>query len=315
MLNEKYLHAVQGWWEQLSTRSRNRGTIAGALVLAENLRSTTEFDIEGHKTAGSDQLRNATLSNVQNILARHGETRVLHKEGGRTNRGLMRNLEPLLFSIADAGMVDLSPDQRAIVVESIQAFLTERARDIFNRNKISFAYDTGMSSRDIIGRILDAGSDRQQSGEIAEYLVGAKLALRFPGYEIRNSSASAADAQASEQGDFQINDCVFHVTVSPNSGHYKKCQQNLNDGLRVFLLVPDARLLGARQRTEQEVGDHVSVESIESFVSQNIEELGEFASLKVARQMKQLLDTYNQRVQEVETDLSLMISIPQALAQ
>ena len=79
--------------------------------------------------------------------------------------------------------------------------------------------------------------------------------------------------------------------------------------------MPDARLLGARQRTEQEVGDHVSVESIESFVSQNIEELGEFASLKVARQMKQLLDTYNQRVQEVETDLSLMISIPQALAQ
>ena len=49
--------------------------------------------------------------------------------------------------------------------------------------------------------------------------------------------------------DFQLNDCVFHVTVSPNSGHYDKRQSNLADGLRVFLLVPDRVLVGNPTKT------------------------------------------------------------------
>ena len=47
------------------------------------------------------------------------------------------------------------------------------------------------------------------------------------------------------------------------------------------------------------------VEAIESFVSQNIEELSDFAGDRVAQNMKLLLDKYNERVAEVETDLSL----------
>ena len=315
MVNQTYLDAVRGWWEQLSGRARNKGTIAGALVLAENLRSTPIFDIEAHKAAGSDQLRNATRNHVQTILARYEEHRVLHKEGGRTNRGLVRNLTPLLSILSDAGMAGLDQETRENALELIQAYLAERAKDIFNRDKISFEYHSGMISREVIGQILEAGRERGKGGEVAEYLVGAKLALRFPNSDIRNSSASAADAQTSEQGDFQIHDCVFHVTVSPNSGHYDKCHQNLQENLRVFLLVPDNRLLGTRQRVEQELENEVTVESIESFVSQNIEELGEFGREMVALQLKRLLDTYNQRVEEVETDLSLMISIPNGLAQ
>ena len=131
--------------------------------------------------------------------------------------------------------------------------------------------------------------------------------------EIRNSAASAADDQTDEQGDFQINDCVFHVTVSPNRGHYDKCQHNLTNGLRVFLLVPDEMLAGARQNADLETNGRVSVESIESFVSQNIEELSDFAGDKVSQNIKLLLEKYNERVAEVETDLSLHIRIPAAL--
>lgn len=57
----------------------------------------------------------------------------------------------------------------------------------------------------------------------------------------------------------------------------------------------------------------VSVESIESFVSQNIEELSDFAGDKVSQNIKLLLEKYNERVAEVETDLSLQIRIPAAL--
>ena len=170
-----------------------------------------------------------------------------------------------------------------------------------------------MISREVIGRILEAARERRKAGEVAEYLVGAKLSLRFPTYDIRNSAASAADDQTDEKGDFQINDCVFHVTVSPNSGHYEKCRRNLADGFRVFLLVPDSILAGTRQNADLETYGRVSVESIESFVSQNIEELSDFAGDKIPYNMTLLLETYNERIGKVETDLSLQIKIPTAL--
>ena len=81
----------------------------------------------------------------------------------------------------------------------------------------------------------------------------------------------------------------------------------------MFLLVPDDKLTGARQIAEQEIGDGISVESIQSFVSQNIEELSEFAGKRVAQSVRRLLEKYNERVSQVETDLSLRIKIPASL--
>ena len=210
-------------------------------------------------------------------------------------------------------MDQLSLESRECEIGNMQAVLADKARDIFNAEKISFDYSLGMTSREIVGKILASAGERLKTGEVAEYLVGAKLSLRFPKYDIRNSAASAADHQTEEQGDFQINDCVFHVSVAPNRGHYDKCLHNLANGLRVFLLVPDDILVGARQNAQQETNGRVSVESIESFVSQNIEELSDFAGKEVAHNIRRLLDRYNKRVAKVETDLSLRIRIPVAL--
>jgi hypothetical protein len=225
----------------------------------------------------------------------------------------MTNLAPLLTALSSSAIAELDLDGRVKAIDAMQSFLVERARDMFNSDVISFEYNPNMSSREIIGNILSVARERQKSGDVAEYLVGAKLALRFPKYDIRNSAANAADDQTDQHGDFQLNDCVFHVTVAPNLGHYAKCRQNIADGLKVYLLVPDERLSGARQNSEQEVGEGISVESIQSFVSQNIEELSEFAADQVAQNIKLFLETYNERVGEVETDLSLRIRIPSVL--
>ena len=72
-------------------------------------------------------------------------------------------------------------------------------------------------------------------------------------------------------------------------------------------------LVGARQNAQLDTNGRVSVESIESFVSQNIEELSDFAGEEVAHNIRLLLEKYNQRVAKVETDLSLQIRIPVAL--
>jgi hypothetical protein len=308
-----FVKAVEDWWRSFAPRSMSRGNIAGGLVLLENLRDDFELDVESQKASGSDQLKNATRSNVQKILARFDEDRVLLREGGRTNRGLMKNLASLLDRLSIAALDELSPEDRDVELEKMQLFLVERARDKFNAEKLSFEYRRDTTSRELIGAILESAAKRRKSGDVAEYLVGAKLALRFPNYDIRNSAASAADEQTDERGDFEINDCVFHVTVSPNSGHYDKCQTNLADGFRVFLLVPDRILAGTRQNAELATAGRVSVESIESFVSQNIEELSEFASEKVSHNVRLLLETYNERLSRVESDLSLQIKIPRAM--
>ena len=308
-----YTTIIKKWWESFPQRARSRGNIAGGLVLLENLRANFDLDVEAHKATGSDQLKNATRTNVQRVLARFGEERVLLKEGGRTNRGLMKNLTPLLRALSGVDMTQLSQKERKIALENMQSFLVEKAKEIFNAEKLSLEYRKDIISREVIGMILEAARKRRKAGEVAEYLVGAKLALRFPDYSIRNSAASAADDQTDENGDFQINDCVFHVTVSPNSGHYEKCRRNLADGFRVFLLVPDMILAGTRQNADLETDGRVSVEAIESFVSQNLEELSDFAGEKISQNMTLLLETYNERVGEVETDLSLQIKIPTAL--
>ncbi len=81
---------VAEWWNSFPSKSRSRGNIAGGLVLLENLRDNFDLDIEAHKASGSDQLKNASRQNVQKILARFGEERILLKEGGRTNKGTFR---------------------------------------------------------------------------------------------------------------------------------------------------------------------------------------------------------------------------------
>lgn len=310
---EQYTGVIQAWWDSFPSRSRTRGNIAGGLVILENLRSEFTLDLERHKAAGSDQLRNATGPNVRNILTRFGESRLLLREGGRTNRGLMHNLAPLLAGLAGTDLEQRSEAERLVAIDAMQSFLVERAKDIFNADWISFDYSPGVSSREIVGKILSAAHDKRKVGEVAEYLVGAKLALRFPAYHIRNSAASAADRQTEEQGDFQINDSVFHVTVAPNRGHYDKCKTNLANGLRVFLLVPDEVLAETRQNVDLEIGRGVSVLSLESFVAQNIEELAEFSGGRVAQNLKALLEKYNERVAAVETDLSLRITIPASM--
>lgn len=308
-----YSEIISEWWA--SRRPKARGNIAGGLILLENLREDFNLDVSAHKASGSDQLKNATVAGVQRILARHGEKRTLVKEGGRTNRGLMKNLAELLRALSAGGMLNLPEAERESAIDAMQAFLVEKARETLNAPKLSFDYRSGMTSGEIINAILGAAKEKGKAGEVAEYLVGAKLALRFPGHEIRNSAASAADEQTAEHGDFQINDTVFHVTVSPNKQHYDKCARNLSDGLRAFLLVPDKEIGVTRGIAATQVDGGVSVKGIESFVSQNIEEMAEFAGERIPAGISDLLGKYNERVGSVESDAALLIKIPQALGK
>jgi hypothetical protein len=161
--------------------------------------------------------------------------------------------------------------------------------------------------------LLSAARDTGKEGPVAQHLVGAKLQLRFPDIAVGNESYSTADEQLGRPGDFYIGDTAFHVTVAPMIGVYEKCKHNLENGYRVFLLVPERAVTGARQNAELMGPGRIAVESIESFVGQNIEELSYFSRDKLKNGFRRLLETYNDRVDAAETDKSMLVEIPRNL--
>ena len=74
---------------------------------------------------------------------------------------------------------------------------------------------------------------------------------------------------------------------------FAKCRANLDRGLRVYLLVPDSLVAGARQNAELLAAGRIAVESIESFVVTSVDEL---AGFDVVGSLRRLLETYNPRV-------------------
>ena len=75
-------------------------------------------------------------------------------------------------------------------------------------------------------------------------------------------------------------------------------------------LVPDAKLAASRQMAEEFCHGHIAVESLESFVSQNMDELSGFNGTLLKDKLGKLIHLYNQRVDAVEVDKSLMIELP-----
>lgn len=149
---------------------------------------------------------------------------------------------------------------------------------------------------------------------VVRHLVGATLAICFPKLSVGNFAFSAADDQAGRSGDFRIHDMAFHVTAAPTMGHIARCGENLREGLAAFLLVPDTELTAAHVLLKQQsLFGKIAVESIESFVGQNLSELAEFDPRAFAAKIGELLREYNRRVDEAETDGSLLIEIPTAL--
>jgi hypothetical protein len=307
------------WYSELPiTRGKEGpagGSIAAALVVLERLQSDFVLNLSAHQTTrGKMQIAGLSATAVGIILAKFGETREFLREAGRTNRGVPGDIGRMLKTIKEIHLDQLSLKDRNAVLREFQKFLTDRVRDFHNRQKIQVTYDQSLSSWQFVNAMLKAASETGKEGQVAQYLVGAKLELRYPDIIIENYSSSTADQQLGRHGDFQVNDTIFHVTVSPMPAIYDKCRANINAGFRVYLLVPDRNLPLAKGNAEMHLAGKIFVESIESFVGQNVEELSQFSRQRIITEFRKLLDIYNRRVNSVELDKSLLITIPPNIA-
>jgi hypothetical protein len=179
--------------------------------------------------------------------------------------------------------------------------------------KIKFTYNSKLASWKLIHNLLNSVKNRKKEGPLAKHLIGASLQLTFPKFTINNTIYDFSD-NPNILFDYFIGDTAFNVVINPFSSVYAKCKLVIEKGMRAYILAPDRFLNGAKHNAETTIPNKVTVQSIESFVSQNIEELSNFSGDRVAHGFYRLLKTYNERVDAVEIDKSMLIEIPRNLA-
>ncbi len=305
------------WYNSLNQVKQNngpaRGSIATALVVLGRLLDNYNLDFDNHVAKGGTQIKGASRAAEANVLSLFGEERIFTKEGGRTNRGGPSEIKSLLLSLKTLNLELVSEEERKNTLLSMLSFLVERVKDYHNREKVKLVFNPTHSTWHIIHNLLESTLSSGKAGYIAQHLVGAKLQLRFPGITVSNESGSTADVQTQRPGDFLIGHTAFHVTVAPMPPVFDKCLQNISSGYKPVLLVPDGKLIGARQIAEQISRNQIAVESLESFISQNINEIGVFDKERITTSLQDLIRIYNERIDVVETDKSLMIELPSNL--
>jgi hypothetical protein len=305
-----------GWYDGLKRHRKGfpaLGTIAGALVVLERLKENPGYDIEDHLAKGRAQIKGASGQAVRAILASFGEHRPFLAEGGRTNRGLRADMESLLKVFQDTVGDKESDEERRTRLQRWQRELVEKVRAFHGSQRLKFVFDSRVTTTEHIAALLRSSAEERKEGIVAQYLVGAKLQLRFPEISIGNESYSTSDAQSGRFGDFLVGDTAFHVSVAPTSAHFDKCLANLREGIRPFLLVPKRIENGLETLLRNTIDQGITVGDIESFVATNVEELSGFDSSRAAVELAALLQLYNRRVDAVEFDKSLLIEIPENL--
>lgn len=312
---ENALKHFDEWYGNLKRHKSSggpaRGTIGAALVVLEHLKSDYNLELDHHRAHGKSQIRGASGGAVKKILATFGEHRPYLSEGGRTNRGAPADVGAMLATLDNCRLVNLPENERVEVLNSLQQYLVEKIREFHNRQRLKLEFNPDMSLWHTVNNLLNTARDHGKDGAVAQYLVGAKLQKRFPDIKVGNQTFSTADEQLGRPGDFYIGDTSFHVTVAPVFAVFDKCKINLQNGYRVYLVVPDRRLSGARENSEDfRISDRIAIESIESFVSQNVEELSVFSRDRLLEEFLDLLNLYNERVDAIENDKSMMIEIP-----
>ena len=247
---------------------------------------------------------------VQTILTRHGITKVLAAEGGRTSRGsidTMRKYVALLNELQAVSSIDL---------EAVEAFWIARVQEFFAAKPLKVRLDASRSLRTLVRDVLVQAYDRQRAspgmqyaGAVMQHLAWAcKLDCALGRGSFAHNSFSTSDAQSGRAGDFLIGDVAIHVTTAPGEAVVRRCRENLDDGLRP-VIVTTAKGVNAAELHSDAAGlsERIDMFEIEQFVALNLYELGRFEGEGRRVAIVELVSRYNEVIDEVKTDPSLRV--------
>jgi hypothetical protein len=297
----------------LNTHTKKAGTVVPArlqagLVLLERLRDFPSMLLSDHRAQGSSGAK--SHETYGDRAHERLKLQPINKNHGRRSSNLPEWGQSLLDAIAAAGFANASPDEREAIITKAQFELSKPLRAIIDQEPLE-ARIKGRSAEAIIHHLLRDAEEKGKSGDVAQYLVGAKLALRFkreiPVHPANKSDRKhRADANA-RLGDFEIENAVIEVAIGPaDQKHLQQMAEILDKSDKeVWLLTRSDRVNGWKNEVEKSddiMSDKVVVTSVEAFVGQNITELAEFSTKGKATQFQALFELYNSRwVEKVGT--------------
>jgi hypothetical protein len=107
-----------------------------------------------------------------------------------------------------------------------------------------------------------------------------------------------------------VGDAAIHVTTAPTEALVRKCEANINAGLRPIIITLAESRPGLESIARNfELEGRIEVIEAEQFIAANILEWSRFADKAQRRETARLVERYNEIVQAVETDPSLSIAI------
>ena len=149
------------------------------------------------------------------------------------------------------------------------------------------------------------------AGIVLQHLVGAKLDLILPEEKkVPHHGANVADSPTSRAGDFVLDDVAIHVATAPSETLIRKCKDNIEAGLRPIIVTIAASRAGIESIAKGfDVEDHIDVIEAEQFVATNILKWSQFVEKAQREEVVRLISKYNEIVESVETDPSLLIKM------
>jgi hypothetical protein len=263
--------------------------------------SRDEVISQGGEVSGARSGLSAILESydIPSSYLKEVTTRQGHQDGQR------------LFEQLEWGetLIEMPEDEREELLLELVEGLRSLANEWLKRQNLKLDIDRRQAPTTWVNIIVENAKGRS-GGVVEQQLVGAKLARRFKGMDIPNHPVHAGDRQTERAGDFAISQLVYHVTSTPSRDVLHKCTKNVRAGLHPILLVPreqenKARILAQDERIDREL----TIISIEDFVALNIIELATEESKDFFSVLKEIVEIYNKRLLEVETDLSLRIEV------
>ena len=165
------------------------------------------------------------------------------------------------------------------------------------------------SSSAWIKDILNA-TQQWSNGRVEHNLACATLQSRFKNLTIVNQPTSIINKKVSTASTFVINQIIYHIVAYPSQDLIRDCVENISMGMHPILLLPmeqknKAQILAQDDEIEKEL----TIISLEDFFAMSVIGLATEEKKDPFTVLKEIVQIYNKRLEDVETDLSLRIEV------
>jgi len=266
------------------------------MALLERLRQKPSLEVGEHVSKSGMQLEEH--NHFAALALDHFKITSPVREWGRRSSNLQAWIEPLFDWLKSCGYDSVSTSEQQDMLRDAQSTVAQRL-EIINQGKPLIARFNKGTARAVIADVLDQAQEKKRAKDVAEYLVGAKLQLRLG--EAAATPKNVNTPNRNQPADFPIGSAAIEVTVNPaDSRHLSQIQRILKDTTwQVWLLVR----LRDREKwqnvvdasLDEQLAGRVVITDIETFVGQNISEIGAFDETRVVGTLSKLFELYNER--------------------